>query len=413
MKKHRGAALVALLSLGLAACGSGSSAGSGSSSSSITFAFWGSNDEAATLKAMVAAFETAHADIHVQPQWIQSDYEQKLQTTIAGNNQPTVAEISNTSLAGFARAFGPVQVDPNAYLSPNTARSMQIAGKYLAVPFVVKSKVMAVNTKIFTDAGVQPPSADGPISPSEYATLARKVTSGASSHKVYGSAPLWFNGWLTIMGGTFYNADGSRCTLDSQEAVDAANAVIASQQPDGYAPTPLDAQGQDMFDWLSIGRLAMQPDFGPWDIAKLTALHNPAIKLVPDPGKGEPLEFDGLGIAASASGKTLAAAQTFADFMSKEPAAQNLLTTAKSSLGVPVTAGATAAFLNAAPDVNLKAFLDAVNQSLVPPSVAKDPLIQNQFGTAITSRTAMGSGKQDPASVLADFNKTCQSLLAG
>jgi multiple sugar transport system substrate-binding protein len=413
MKKNAGMALAALLALGLSACSESSSGTGTGSSTSITFAFWGSNAEAATLKSMVAAFEQAHPAVKVETQWIQSDYEQKLQTTIAGGQAPTVAEISNTSLAGFARAFRPVPVDPSVYMSPNTARSMQVSGKYRAVPFVVKSKVMAVNTKVFADAGVQPPSTTAALSTTEYAALAQKVTSTKAGHKIYGSAPLWYNGWLSAMGGSVYNADGSRCTLDSPVAAAAANAVIAAQQPNGYAPTPLDAQGQDMFDWLSIGRLGMQPDFGPWDISKLTALSNPAITLAPDPGNGEPLEFDGLGISASASDRQTAAAQSFADFMSKDPAAQDLLTTAQSSLGVPIIAGSVNAFLKAAPSVNLKAFLDAVNQSVVPPSVAKDPQIQTQFGQTMTSGTALGSGKQDPATVLAEFNKTCQSLLSG
>jgi multiple sugar transport system substrate-binding protein len=412
MRKKLGAALAALLALGMTACSS-TDGESGSSNTKISFAYWGNNAESATLKAMVAAFEKAHPDIHVDAQWIQSDYEQKLQTTIAGGNQPTVAEISNTSLAGFAKVFRPVDVDAKAYTSPNTAKSMQLDGKYRAVPFVVKPKVMAVNTKVLTDAGVQPPSAGQPITPTEFAQLAQRATAGKVPNKTYGSARLWYNGWLTALGGSFYNADGTRCTLDSQQALLAAQDIIAAQQPTGYAPTQIDAQGQDMFDWLSIGRLAMQPDFGPWDIAKLTALNNPAIKLVPVPGKGEPLEFDGLGISTSASTAEAKAAQTFADFMSKDPAAQDLLTTAKSSLGVPVIAGSEKAFLQAAPDSNLKAFITAVDQSVVTASVAKDPQIQSGFNDVVYSRTALGSGKEDPAAVLADFNKTCQSLLAG
>jgi multiple sugar transport system substrate-binding protein len=408
MRKSSVALLATLLLTGLAGCSSAESASSGTT---ITFAFWGSNDESATLNAMVAAFEKANPDITVKPNWIQSDYEQKLQTSVAGGKAPTVAEISNTSLAGFASAFRVIEVDPNAYYSPNAARSMQIDGKTRAVPFVVKPKVMAVNSAVFKAAGVPAPTSDKPLSTDEFAGLAQRVTKGNPPKKTYGSARLWYPGWLVAEGGSFYNKDGTACALDTPQAVKTANDLVKAQSPTGFAPTQLDAEGQDMFDWLSVGRLAMQPDFGPWDIAKLTALDNPAINLVPVPGAGAPIEFDGLGIATSASDAEAKAAQTFTRFMSTAPEAQNLLTTSKSSLGVPIVKASLDAFLGAAPKLNLKAFVDAVDQSIVGPSVAKDPQIRTAFDDAVNSRTALGSGKEDPAKVLADFNATCQSTL--
>lgn len=408
MRKISVAFLAALVAAGFTGC---ASPDTGSSGTTITFAHWGSNEEAATLDAMVSAFEKENPDIDVEAEWIQADYEQKLQTTIAGGNQPTVAQISNTSLAGFAGAFLPVDVDPDLYYSPNTARSMQVDGEYRAVPFVAKPKVMAVNASVFEAAGAQPPTGDEPLTTDKFAELAKKVTTGTAPEKTYGSARLWFNGWLIAEGGAFYTEDGTTCTLDTSEALETVEGLIAAQSPDGYAPTQLDAEGQDMFDWLSIGRLAMQPDFGPWDIAKLTELDDPAIDLVPVPGNGALLEFNGLGIAASASEEEADAAQTFASFMSTSPAAQDLLTTSESSLGVPIIEDSIEIFLGAAPDINLQAFVDAVDQSVVDPSVAKDPQIRTAFDDVLYSDTALGAGSEDPATVLADFDATCQGIL--
>lgn len=422
MRKTTVAAVAALVAAGaLAGCsgdqpGPGASGGTGTGATqpvTITFAHWGNNQEADTIKAMVAAFEDAHPEITVEVQWIQSDYEQRLQTAIAGGAAPTVAQISNTSLAGFASVFRPVDLDPDAYASENTAASMLIDGEYRAVPFVVKPKVMAVNTHVFDDAGVTPPPADEPISTDEFAALAQSVTSGEPPDKIYGSARLWYKGWLTAEGGTYYDATGTECTLDTPIAIKTAEDVIAAQAPDGYAPTQLDAEGQDMFDWLSIGRLAMQPDFGPWDIAKLTALEDPGLVLVPVPGDGSPLEFNGLGIATSATDDEAAAAEVFATFMGTDPAAQSLLTTAESSLGVPVVEPAFQAFLDAAPDLNLQAFLDAVDQSQVLPTVAKDPQIGSAFDDLVYSRTALGAGNEDPAVVFADVDAACQKIIDG
>src|SRR3954452_24656344 len=110
------AAAVAGSLLALAACGGGSDTGSGGGGkAAISFAFWGNNDEAATIKSMVAAFERAHPEITVEENWIQGDYEQKLQTAMAGGTAPTVSEISDTSLPSFARAYRTVDVDSGIY----------------------------------------------------------------------------------------------------------------------------------------------------------------------------------------------------------------------------------------------------------------------------------------------------------
>ncbi|WP_369374051.1 extracellular solute-binding protein [Promicromonospora sp. Populi] len=408
MRKISVVLLTAAFAVGLTGC---SAPDSGSGATTISFAHWGNNEENATMEAMVAAFEAEHPDIDIEAEWIQADYEQRLQTTIAGGSQATVAQIGNTMLAAFANAFRPVEVDPDLYYSANTARSMQFDGEYLAVPFVAKPKVMAVNAAVFEDAGVEPPTADRALTIDEFDELAQQVTSGTAPDKTYGSARLWFNGWLVAEGGAFYNDDATACTLDSPEALETTEDLIAAQSPDGYAPTQLDAEGQDMFDWLGIGRLAMQPDFGPWDIAKLVALDDPAIDLVPVPGDGSLLEFNGLGISASASDEEAEAAQTFVDFMSTAPAAQDLLTTSESSLGVPIIEESLAAFLDAAPDKNLQAFVDALDQSTIDPSVANDNQIRTAFDDVIYSDTALGAGDEDPATVLADFNVECQSIL--
>ncbi|WP_157887438.1 extracellular solute-binding protein [Frondihabitans sp. PAMC 28766] len=362
---------------------------------------------------MVADFETSHPDIKVSANWIQNDYEQQLQTTIAGGTAPTVSQISNTSLASFASTYQPVNLTPSTYSSPNIAASAKFDGKYYETPFTAKAKVMVINKKLFEKNGVPLPSATTPLTPDQFAADAKKLTSGSGKTKIYGSSPLWYLGWLTAEGGSEYNEAGTKCTFDSDAAVRAARLVGDSQAEDGFAPTLLDAQGQDMFGWLSIGRIAMYPDFGPWNIAQLTALKNSSdFEIVPVPGKGEPMEIDGLGISKTASASQTAAAKTFVKFMSTNKAAQSLLTTSKASLGQPVVDSARDSFLASAPSMNLQAFLSGVDQSTVPASVKQATVIESKFTTDLASRTAVGSGKEDPAKVLPELNSDCQSALS-
>ena len=193
----------------------------------------------------------------------------------------------------------------------------------------------------------------------------------------------------------------------------AADQVIAAQAPDGYAPTQAEANGQDMFGWLTTGRLAMFPDFGPWSIAQLAQLPNSSdFALVPVPGKGSSMEVDGLAISSTASSDKAAAAKTFVDFMATDPAAQKLLTTAKSSLGLPVVEAAKAGALAAAPEQNIAVFFSAVSQSTIAPSFSKTQSnINGTIETELSSRTAVGSGSESPKKVLADLNASCQTQL--
>jgi hypothetical protein len=250
------------------------------------------------------------------------------------------------------------------------------------------------------------------MTPAQFAATAAKLTAGSGKSKVYGSAPLWFQGWLTANGGSFYNDAGTKCTVASPQAVQTADFMIHAQSSSGYTPSYLASQGQDMFDWLSIGRLAMQPDFGPWNVSQLLALHNSAdYSIVPDPGHGEPIEVDGLAISKTASGAKLAAAKKFVTFMATDTSAQQLLTTKSSSLGIPVVQSAVDEFKAAAPGLDMSAFLTAVDQSKIATTPKQDAQIQSTFNNDLFSRTAIGSGHESPASVLPQLNSNCQQTL--
>lgn len=410
LRKTLAAAIAAGSLVSLAACSSGNGE-TGSNSSAISFAFWGDNAEAATIKSMISAFEKANPSIQVQPNWIQSDYEQKLQTSIAGGAAPTVAVISNTALPTFASAFKPVTVDTSVYYSPAVAKAGDVGGTNYAVPFVAKSKVMAIDRTSFQKAGLPVPSGSKPMSTQDFVTDAGKMTSGTGSGKIYGSAPLWYDGWLMADGGSYYSADGKQCTMGNAAGVRAAETVVNSVATNGFAPTSIAIQGQDMMQWLSQGKVGALPDFGPWNISKIAALDTSRFTIVPMPGLGEPMEVDSLGISKSANAAQTTAAQKFTTFMSSNPAAQNLMASKTSALGVPVVKSSLGAFKSVAPKVNLQAFVDAVTNAVTVPYVKNKVQIESTFSTALDSRTAIGTGHEGPAKVLPQLQAKCQSML--
>jgi ABC-type glycerol-3-phosphate transport system substrate-binding protein len=394
----------------LAGCATPRDASAGSGPATITFSHWGVNTEEATLSAMIKEFESENPGIKVEDNWIQNDYEQSLTTAIGGGQEPDVAQISNAFVPDLASAFKPVAVNPADYYTANVAAGMKYQGQYYGVPFVIKPNVMAVNEAIFRSKGVAVPSTTDPMSVAQFAKDATALSSGSGSTKVYGSAPLWYNQFLKAYGGDFFTSTGT-CTIDTPAAISAANLIVQAQSAGGFAPTLADSTGQDMFYWLSIGRLAMQPDFGPWDISKLTGLSSSDFQLVPAPGRGSQTEVDGIAISKNLSGAKLAAAEKFTEFMSKDIKAQSLLTTSKASLGVPVTQAALKGFYATAPKLNLKAFVIAAGQAALGASIKNYGNVTDNIDNALSSQTAMGSGHDDPAGVLAGLQSKCPAGL--
>jgi multiple sugar transport system substrate-binding protein len=388
-------------------------AGNAKDTTEISFSFWGTNSEAASLKAIAAAFEKANPGTKVTTNWIQSDYEQKLQTSIAAGTQSTVMEISNTSLAGFAPSFAEQTVDPGKYVQPNISSAMQFQGKYYAMPFAAKPKVMAINTDAFTAAGVPLPSATTPLTLDEFKAIAAKLSHGDGKARVYGSSNLWYRGWLTAAGGAYYNADATECTFGDETGVKTAQYVV-DMQKDRYAPTSTDIQGQDQAQWFAAGRLATFSDFGPWTVADFAKISKPNWTLVPVPGKGFPMEVDGLGIAKNAGGKQLETAKKFVEFASTQQVAQDQLIQGNTALGVPIIAASAPTLEKVLPaERNLAAFTTALKTGEVGVSVAREAQISGDAEKGMTSYTPLGTGKDDVAKVLPELAAKCTTALKG
>jgi multiple sugar transport system substrate-binding protein len=373
----------------------------------LSVAYWGNNQEGAMIDAMLVAFETANPTIKVERVWIPDSYEQKVTTMIAGGTPPDLFQISHTSLPGFVDAFAPVVVDASLYASELYTKALSSDGKLFAVPFVAKPKVMSINLDVFKAAGIPAPSADKPLTAQEFQDLAIKLTSGEGETRIFGSAPLWFGGWLFAFGNTFYNQEGTQVTIGDAKAINAAQFVIDASTKYHYAPTAVEATGQSMFDWFLSGRVAMYPDFGPWNVPQVkTSSINWTI--VPDPELGEPLEIDGFGISKDT--QHVDAAKALAVFLGQSEEAQNILGASDAAAGVPVIPSAAAAFAKSIPGHSLEAFLYAAQNAPVPVGNKMDKQIQDEFYQEVNSRTAIGTGTEDPAVVFPDLQKTLNAM---
>ncbi len=388
-----------LLVISLAACGNSKDTGSNTGSSSaeggpkgkITFAFWGAQTEADAIKNVVADFQKQYPDVQVENQWIQSDYLTKLQMMIAGGTAPDVILVSGGDLPGFANAFQEVNPDSSKFSSPSLVESMTYQGKTYAVPFIIKPKVMAINIDLFEKHNIALPSKTEPMTMEQFDEIAKKITEGEGKTKIYGSEPLWIGNMLYSFGASHYSPDNTRSTIDSPEAIQAAEYIISTKQA-GIVPNDTEKQGQSMMDWYLAGRIGMFTDFGPWYIPQMAEVKNFKWDLVPFPGNGGTKEVDGLAI--SKTSKNAEAAKLFVDHLTQNQQAQDIIGGNKTAYGVPVLPTATQAFEDIFEGKNLKAFVLASENQHNQEAQKRTNEISKEM-KMITDLTPIGIGNQD------------------
>ncbi len=379
-------------------------------STSITFAFWGSNTEAISMRQMIATFTKAHPEIQVNGNWIQSDYVTKIQTLIASGTAPDVLQISDGDLPGFIRAFLPVKPDASAYATPKLVKYLTVKGVTYATPLIAKPKTMAINKDLFRQYHVPIPSPTVPLTPQQFQADAIALTHGSGQSEVYGSAPLWDGNVFPQFGARFFSLDGMTCTIDSPQGIAAGQFIVDSVNKYHYAPTAAASNGQDMLQWFFSKRVGFIPDFGPWNIPLMRPIKDIDWGVIPEFGKAVQMEVDGLAISKSSQNQT--AAQTFVNFMSTNPAPQNALGASPAASGVPVILASVAAFEKQIPGRNLAAYVQAMinsNHAGVPAQYSNQAW--NLLGKEIGDKTAIGTGNTPPSMAFPQIAKDVTKVI--
>jgi multiple sugar transport system substrate-binding protein len=194
----------------------------------------------------------------------------------------------------------------------------------------------------------------------------------------------------------FFSADGSRCTLGSRAGIAAGQFIVDSVNKYHYAPTSAEAQGQDMLQWFFSKRVAIIPDFGPWNIPLLRPVKDINWTVIPEFGKPVPIEVDGLAI--SQTSKNAQAAATFVKFMTQSATVQTILGAGPAASGVPVIKGAVSSFLHQMPSKNLRSFVAAMMDTTIAPAPrANSNQAELLLSKEINDMTPLGTGHQSPA----------------
>ena len=257
--------------------------------------------ETQAVKDGIAAFEKENPNIKVNytPGLAGSEYNAKLLSSAAAGSLPDVMFVSAESYRAIVSkgALWDItdQFDENYPLDDfidSSRQIMEVDGHVYGISSCTVSPIVYYNKDVFDQKGIDYPSADPENcwTIDEFRDVAKKLTSD-DIYGVYGLETVadTLNAQLLSNGGTRYNEDYTKSTMNSPENKEVFEIIKAIRTEDGSAPdaSTLDAVGMSAKQMLQTGKVAMLVD-GSWSLQELAA-SDMNIGMAPLPSYGKVL----------------------------------------------------------------------------------------------------------------------------
>ena len=268
----------------------------------LTFMGWEASPlETQAVKDGIAAFEKENPNIKVNytPGLAGSEYNAKLLSSAAAGSLPDVMFVSAESYRAIVSkgALWDItdQFDENYPLDDfidSSRQIMEVDGHVYGISSCTVSPIVYYNKAVFDQKGIDYPSADPENcwTIDEFRDVAKKLTSD-DIYGVYGLETVadTLNAQLLSNGGTRYNEDYTKSTMNSPENKEVFEIIKAIRTEDGSAPdaSTLDAVGMSAKQMLQTGKVAMLVD-GSWSLQELAA-SDMNIGMAPLPSYGKVL----------------------------------------------------------------------------------------------------------------------------
>lgn len=178
---------------------------------------------------LIPAFHDAYPNIRIDLTTSVGDagYDSKLLTLIAGGMPPDLFHITQQNFPFYAAKDVLMPLEPfiaedkNFNLDeyfPRVMDGMRVGGKLLGLPSDFSSILMLYNVDLFNKLGVERPAPNWTWG--DFLDVANKLAAppdrfGTANPGVYNRWPAWV--WMN--GGDVFNADMTRCTMDTPEAI--------------------------------------------------------------------------------------------------------------------------------------------------------------------------------------------------
>lgn len=408
--RSAGTALLALVTVALAACG-GSSNNTSSAEPTADIQIYSQKDPGLEdlLKQQITEFEGMHKTItvkivHYETEQLRTNF----QTAAIAHAGPELVYGPNDNIGPWVtlKILQPIDsvigADFLKEFSSNAVGAVSYKGHVYAVPDINGNHLMLLyNKKLVT--GAPPAHTDDLIS------TAKKLTD--TSKNQYGLAfneneAFWLMPWLGGFGGQVFDAN-TKPTLNTQAMIDALT-FERSLKTQGVAPSTADyAKADSLF---SSGQAAFLIN-GDWSLAGYKKALGDNLGIAPLPvvsktGKwAAPYTASrGYSINASASGDKLAAAKLFLKFISQT--SENLKVAALGNIPANAAAANDPTVKN---DPILGASAAALVHGVPQPIVPEMRAVYDAIKTPLAD---VMNGKQDPAAAAAVMQKDAETRIA-
>ncbi|MFB3895284.1 MAG: sugar ABC transporter substrate-binding protein [bacterium] len=353
----------------------------------LRVAYWGHLEERKTKLQMIDAFQNQHPNIKIKPEPTEYPYYDKLLTMIAGKNAPDVFLVnSNSMFPDLARKGAMVDLTsfiqndqslPMPDIFPQTMAAFKIDGKMYGLPNQFNTQVLYYNTRIFDEMKVPYPTASWTWD--DLKTNAIKLTKrDADGRLIHAGIAFDMLPWDVIIlinqnGGAVFNEPGTKCLLDSPEAIEAIQYLTNLRNKYRVIPTDAEYQSLTGMNMFQLERSAMYVT-GQWTIAELVSRY-PQVKwsVVPLPRqKKAATMMDVHGFAIASQSKYPKEAWEFVKFMIS-PEQQKLITRLR--INLPISKTVVDEYLKTEQDqrlkTNMQVGVDSLKSASFFPTTAK------------------------------------------
>lgn len=356
----------------------------------LRFYFGANPDEAKTRQKIIDAFQEKYPQIKIKPQVAEGDAVQQLQIMFAGNDGPDIMMAWELNYSGLAERN--IYADLQPYIDadeeykkvveedhePSLLGMFNYKDQQLVLPEQFAGVVLYYNTKMFEEAGVEPPPADWTDTNWTYdkfletATALTKSEGGRTSQ--FGFTDAWWPPLSAMVIGTCNGANWfdqyvlpNESTIAEPKMVEALQWYADLAYVHGVAPTAEQSQTQAGADLFMAGRAAMAL-VGHWMYPAFSGVDGLEFDIgvfpVGPQGTTPKSDLGSTGLSMSSATKYPDQAWEFIKF-STGPEGQALI--AESGLFVPVlkSVAASDAFVNAHDKIkNVNVYTDAMANSV-------------------------------------------------
>ncbi len=238
-------------------------------SGQITFMSRDNGSDLEPYKQGLALFNSRQSRIQVQHDIVSGNFEQKLQTVVAGGTPPDVSYMHSQNIPTFV-TIGIVAANDSYLRRDKTALDGLLPAALDAyrwrntlngVPDVATSLVMFINRSAFTKMGVAAPGDKWTWS--DYLAAAQKLATAGRAEGLFGAVD--YNGnfpKFTVLWqneADLLNNDRTQVTIDRPEAVEAISWIADQMLKSRVLAGPADLQGRGAEQFFLDGKAAMLP----------------------------------------------------------------------------------------------------------------------------------------------------------